>query len=321
MKKLSFLILATTALFACTNNGYKICGEATDSLKFAYYSHDYFISEQVDSVAITDGRFVIEGQADSTSFAFIALADGRSWSVILEPGEITLNNAGNTATGTPLNDAFSEFVNKVQPLEDENKIKDIFTETVNAHKGDVVGAYCVVVAKQVISISFAQELATSLTEKGKTYLWKFEPKDKFEIPEKGIEGDMFTDFEVEYNGKIQKLSDYVGKGQYTLVDLWASWCGPCKEEIPNIKKVYEEYGNKGLTVLGVATWDKPEDTEKAITELGITYPQIINAQTIGSDAYGIEGIPHIILFGPDGTILKRDLRGEEILNAIKDVFE
>jgi thiol-disulfide isomerase/thioredoxin len=132
------------------------------------------------------------------------------------------------------------------------------------------------------------------------------------------EGAMFKDFEAEYNGKVQKLSDYVGKGKYVLVDFWASWCGPCKREIPNLINVYNKYKGDKFEVLGVATWDKPADTERSIKELGIEYPQIINAQRAGSDAYGISGIPQIILFGPDGKIIKRDLRGEQIEAAVKN---
>jgi thiol-disulfide isomerase/thioredoxin len=109
----------------------------------------------------------------------------------------------------------------------------------------------------------------------------------------------------------------VGKGKYVLVDFWASWCGPCRAEIPNLINVYNRYKGDKFEVIGVATWDKPNDTKRAIAEMGIPYPQIMNAQKAGSDAYDIEGIPEIILFGPDGTILKRGLRGEAIEAEIK----
>lgn len=130
------------------------------------------------------------------------------------------------------------------------------------------------------------------------------------------EGMMFKDFEAEYDGKVQKLSDFVGKGKYVLVDFWASWCGPCRQEIPNLIKVWEKYSGKNFEVLGVASWDEPGDTKKAIDELGIKYPQIMNAQNAGTDVYGIGGIPQIILFGPDGTILHRDLRGNAVEEAV-----
>ena len=120
---------------------------------------------------------------------------------------------------------------------------------------------------------------------------------------------------------MQKLSDYVGKGSYVLVDFWASWCAPCRAEIPNLIKAYNDYKDKGLVVLGVATWDKPEDTMRAIEELEIPYPQIMNAQNAGSDAYGIEGIPEIILFAPDGKIEARGLRGSAIEARLKNIYK
>lgn len=126
------------------------------------------------------------------------------------------------------------------------------------------------------------------------------------------EGKMFTDFTVMYDGNAQKLSDYVGKGKYVLVDFWASWCAPCRAEMPNLKEVYEKYHGDQFDMVSVAVWDENADTIRAAEELGITWNQIINGQEIPTSIYGIEGIPHIILFGPDGTILKRNLRGAEI---------
>lgn len=131
----------------------------------------------------------------------------------------------------------------------------------------------------------------------------------------------FVDFSVVYQGKTTRLSDYVGRGQYVLVDFWASWCAPCREEIPNLIAAYKKYKDRGLQVLGVAVSDKPAHTETAIKELGIPYPQIINAQHIATEAYRFSGIPFILLFAPDGTILARGLRGEDIEKTLSEVFK
>lgn len=106
-----------------------------------------------------------------------------------------------------------------------------------------------------------------------------------------------------------------------LLDFWASWCGPCRAETPILAEVYNQYKDKGFQVLGVATWDQPKDTKKAIEDLKITWPQILNAQNTPSELYGFNGIPHIILFGPDGTIVARDLRGDALKAKVKEMMQ
>ena len=132
--------------------------------------------------------------------------------------------------------------------------------------------------------------------------------------------DRFVDFSATYKGTTQRLSDYVGKGKPVVADFWASWCGPCRREIPYLIDVYRKYGDK-VVVLGIATWDEPADTEQAIAEMQIPYPQIINAQKAGSDAYDIKGIPEIILFSADGKVLRRGLRGEAIAQAVEECLQ
>ena len=126
---------------------------------------------------------------------------------------------------------------------------------------------------------------------------------------------MFTDFTIENgnpDGSSVSFSDYVGNGKYVLVDFWASWCGPCIREFPVLKEVYQRYKGDKFELVGVAVWDKREDTIEAIQKYEMTWPVIFDAQQIPTDIYGISAIPQIILFGPDGTIIARDLRGDGI---------
>ena len=90
--------------------------------------------------------------------------------------------------------------------------------------------------------------------------------------------------------------------------------------MPYLVKVYNTYHGDRFDMLSIAVLDKVEDSTEAASSLGIVWNQIVNAQEIPTTLYGIDGIPHIILFGPDGTILKRNLRGEKIEETVKEAL-
>lgn len=149
------------------------------------------------------------------------------------------------------------------------------------------------------------------------------------------EGMMFTDFTVNsavgqtrsippqpVYGEV-KLSDYVGKGKYILLDFWSPWCGPCRREMPNIKAVYDKYKGEDFDVVSIAVWEREpvEVTIETAAKLEMDWNQINNGQREPADIYGVDGIPHIILFGPDGTILKRGFHGAEIEEVVSSYLK
>ena len=341
MKKQIFtLLLALVALAGQAQNKFTIHGNFENVLEKITQS-----GINIDSVDVVDaatnevtareivknGVFTIQGTVSKPYFAKLNLwvsgmkngekisRSGGDFPIIIEPGDIVFDANQNVPviSGTPLNDLIRG-INGMEEI-DTDSVKQLVIQ----HKDDPAGVLLMPILDAYLSepdtiLSLISQLSEDAQKNKDIIALKEKAKRILASPKVG---DKFVDFAVEYEGKTTRLSDYVGRGQYVLVDFWASWCGPCRGEIPNLIAAYNKYKDKGLMVLGVAAWDKPEATKKAIEEDKIPYPQILNSQKIGTDVYGITGIPHIILFAPDGTILARRLRGEEIEKKLKEIFE
>ena len=299
-----------------------------------------------DSVQIANGRFTLErAVAEDGLIVHLVIPRSYNLSFIPEEGIIKADLAAIAATGTALNDLHAQKAKAREALETETrgrlkairadknlddkakeeaqekivnefygKIKPLAEADLKEHSNDAIGLIALQTLLGMEDVNVAK--AEALLQQAGDRLRAEESITKMVARLRRVEatqaGAQFVDFEgVDDANKAVRLSDYVGKGHYVLVDFWASWCGPCRREIAHLKKVRDAYTDKGLVILGTVVWDEMEDHLKAMKELEITWPQIFN-KTDATELYGIAGIPQIILFDPAGKIVARDLRGEEI---------
>ena len=150
------------------------------------------------------------------------------------------------------------------------------------------------------------------------------PKKLLAGYEKRRPGIQFHELEMQNtDDRYVTLSQWVGNGNYVLVDFWASWCGPCRQEMPFVVTAYDKYHGKGFNVVGVSFDQKKDAWVKGIQQLGMKWPQMSDLKgwkCAASEAYGISSIPSNVLVDPTGKIVAMDLRGEKLLGKLKEIY-
>ncbi len=138
-------------------------------------------------------------------------------------------------------------------------------------------------------------------------------------------GAQYTDIVMQSpEGKTVKVSDYVGKNKYTLIDFWASWCGPCLREMPNVVKAYTNFHDKGLEIVGVSLDNKKDAWVNAIAKQNMPWPQMSDLkgwESAGAAAYNVRAIPSNVLVSQDGKIVAKDLREEALQEKLAELLK
>ena len=226
--------------------------------------------------------------------------------------------------GTPVNDELMAKLS-VQNMDMDvttyyKKMYEVVSRIVSSHPDHPLSPYligqCQLIFTPTELIGLIEKLSSDLQSSPKMDRLK---ESKL-LAQETEEGKMFKELKGKSpEGRPVALSDFVGQGSYVLVDFWASWCAPCKADIPNVITLYEKYKDRGLKVIGITVSDTPEKSDSIVKMMGIPFPQIYESKPMS--IYGVIGIPHKILFAPDGTILSRRIvSSKELEKKFTEIF-
>lgn len=137
----------------------------------------------------------------------------------------------------------------------------------------------------------------------------------------GVPGDKLSDFSnIADNGDSVSMYGLAGKNRYMLIDFWASWCGPCRKEIPNLRKLYDKYRDKGFDILSVSI-DKEDDAwRKALKDEQLPWTNCRDTEGDIAKTYGVQSIPMLVVVDAEGRLVVENLRGEELENRLEELL-
>lgn len=322
MKKILMAVFAAFMLISCSNTQeYKVAvlfPDATSDGQTAYLT-SYDSGDTLAQGEIKNKNVVLQGEVEG-SFMARLVVDGKRMGFIVEGGEIAIKWEEGKATGTALNEKLNALDEQLGKIEDEQAQAEAFQKAYLENKDNGIGSWAFNYYLMYGDYTVAQidSMLTALPASYRDLKRVNKAISDAKAKEATAVGKQFTDFA---NAKGEKLSDHAGNGKYTLVDFWASWCGPCRKEVANIKQLYAKYNEK-MNFVGIAVWDEDDATVKAMEELKIEWPVIMNGKNWSepTDLYGIAGIPHIMLIDPAGKIVARGLGGDELIKTVDDLF-
>ncbi|MBN2414234.1 redoxin domain-containing protein [bacterium] len=315
----------------------------------------------VDSADVTDGTFTLSGKVQGPQEARLTVEGKRGIPMFfLENGTITISGKADSLTGVIISGSATQEImdginEKLQPLQEEmqplyaayreaqndndaakiaeirdraneisNKQQAIIKEEAEANAATAIGPYYLYrQLRYDLSLPELKDRVAAFSGTAKNTIYYDLLEKSIAVLETVDIGKTAPEFEMENpDGKMIKLSDF--RGKYLLIDFWASWCGPCRQENPNVVKLYKEVQGKDFDILGVSLDNSREAWLKGIEEDGLIWNHVSDVKYWDNRVaklYGVNSIPHTVLLDKEGVIIAKNLRGEELRAKVMELLK
>ena len=324
---LTSILFSAVLLTACHSNSYKLTGDVKgledgDTL---FLTHDLETGTPHDTLIVKDGRFSLSGEADSTSLWMIYSAKRNEIndSVMVIGKEIN-KIAEHIYGGNCTEEEQKKGMEKIDRLNKRfaNMIIKRTEKNIDNEFGYFLLTYYPV---ELIDNEQRTRLIEKLPAEMRQRPAIQHMQQTLATAAKTAEGSTITDFTQQApDGTKVSLMDEVKKNKVTVIDFWASWCGPCRQEMPFMIELYKQYQPQGLGIIGISLDNERDAWLNATEAMGITWPQMSDLKGWENEIalyFNVTSIPHTIVVDQQGKILRRGLRGETLQQYIQSLVQ